>query len=65
MDEEIRYTFVPREGSFIVGVPARDLTQEDVDRLGEARLANALASGLYTKAKKGNTPVKAGEDVSK
>jgi hypothetical protein len=36
-------------------VPARDLTQADVDRLGAARINHALATGLYRKASKAET----------
>lgn len=38
--------------SFIVGIPARDLTDEEVRRFGKQKL---LDSGLYTEARKKNS----------
>jgi len=51
--DDVRYVYTPQEGRFVIGIPARDLTQADVDRLGDARMAHAVATGLYAKAKKG------------
>ena len=50
--EEIVYTHKPQEGRFVSGVPRRDLTQADADRLGPALVAEAVATGLYAKATK-------------
>jgi hypothetical protein len=44
--EPIVLAFKPRfEGEFLYAVPARDLTQADVDRLDPWALANATAPG--------------------
>lgn len=62
------YVHTPKEGLFVTGIPARDLTQRDVDRLGEARIAKAVATGLY-KAKKAapaaSRPASAGEGTER
>lgn len=50
--DDVRYVHEPKPGLFVTGVPARDLTQADVDRLGAARVHAAVATGLYRKAKK-------------
>lgn len=50
--EDVVYVHDPQPGRFVSGVPARDLTQADVDRLGVARITNAVATGLYRKATK-------------
>jgi len=50
--DDVVFVHTPQEGRFVAGIPARDLTQQDVDRLGEARIAHAVATGLYEKAKK-------------
>ncbi len=49
---DVMYVHTPKPGHFVAGIPARDLTQADVDRLGEARIHAAVATGLYTKASK-------------
>jgi hypothetical protein len=49
---EVVYVHEPQEGAFLAGIPARDLTQADVDRLGAAGVHHAVASGLYRKATK-------------
>jgi hypothetical protein len=49
---DVVYVHHPQEGRFVVGVPARDLTQADVDRLGPIAVSEALATGLYRKATK-------------
>ena len=49
--EDVLYTHKPQPGKYLSGIPARDLTARDVERLGAARINNAVASGLYTKAK--------------
>lgn len=44
--EPVVLLFKPRtEGEFLYGVPARDLTQSDVDRLDPFALLNATAPG--------------------
>jgi Pyruvate/2-oxoacid:ferredoxin oxidoreductase gamma subunit len=50
--DDVVYVHEPQEGAFLAGIPARDLTQADVDRLGAGRIANAVATGLYRKATK-------------
>ncbi len=50
--DEIVYVYEPAEGLFVTGVPARDLTQADVDQLGAGRVAHAVSTGLYRKASK-------------
>lgn len=50
--EDVLYVHVPQEGRYVTGVPARDLTRADVDRLGAGRIANAVATGLYRTASK-------------
>ena len=49
---EVAYVHVPKVGHFLAGVPQRDLTQADVDRLGPVVIGEALATGLYQKATK-------------
>ena len=51
MSEPILYTYKPREGAFIIGVPQRDLTAKDVRHAGPGAMRDAIASGLYEKAK--------------
>mgnify|MGYP006921328715 CR=1 FL=1 len=63
---DVVYVHVPQEGRFVIGIPARDLTQQDVDRLGETRIHAAVATGLYEPAKKApaqpeKAPAKTGE----
>jgi hypothetical protein len=48
----VLYIHEPQAGLFVVGVPARDLTRADVDRMPVRRLHEAVATGLYRKAKK-------------
>ena len=36
------------KGNYLIGIPARDLTREEVSHFGKARL---LASGLYIEPK--------------
>jgi hypothetical protein len=48
--EDVLYVHEPQEGYFVVGVPASDLTREDVERMPVRRLQEALATGLYRKA---------------
>ncbi len=50
--DDVRYVHTPQDGRFVAGIPARDLTQTDVDRLGMARINNAVVTGLYEKAEK-------------
>ena len=58
--DPIVLAFKPRTpGEFMHGVPARDLTQADVDALDPWALANATAEGpdgtaLYVSTKKGD-----------
>ena len=52
---EVAYVHVPKEGYFVSGVPQRDLTQADVDRLGPAVITEAVATGLYRMATKTET----------
>ena len=61
---DIAYVHVPQEGHFVVGVPKRDLTQADVDRLGPIAIGEALATGLYKKAPK-QEPAKADDNKAK
>lgn len=48
--DDVLYIHEPREGFFVTGVPARDLTREDVERMPVRRLREAVATGLYRKA---------------
>jgi Pyruvate/2-oxoacid:ferredoxin oxidoreductase gamma subunit len=48
--DDVLYIHEPQAGLFVVGVPARDLTRADVDRMSPRRLNEALATGLYRKA---------------
>jgi hypothetical protein len=48
--EDVLYVHEPRSGEYVVGVPARDLTRADVDRMPPRRLHEAVATGLYRKA---------------
>ena len=45
--DDVLYTYKPRPDEFVTGVPQRDLTREDVERMPVRRLQNALATGLY------------------
>jgi hypothetical protein len=46
-------TFLPdgRPVQFLLGIPARNLTQSDLDALGDTQRKAALKSGLYRDAK--------------
>lgn len=48
---DIAYTYHPKEGSFVYGVPQRDLTQADADKAGPENMRTAILSGLYRPAK--------------
>jgi hypothetical protein len=48
--EDVLYIHEPKEGLYVVGVPARDLTREDVERIPPRRIAEAVATGIYRKA---------------
>lgn len=50
VDDGMKYV---GDGTCLVGVPARDLTKEEVLQFGAA---NLLASGLYALVKKAYTP---------
>ncbi len=50
-ERKIVYTYHPREGEFVTGVPARDLTQADVDRAGSDFMRIAEGSGIYRPVK--------------
>lgn len=53
--QEVVYLHEPKPGLYVTGIPARDLTQADVDRLGAARINHAVATGMYRKATKTET----------
>lgn len=53
--DDVLYTHEPREGLYVVGVPARDLTRADAERMSPRRLQEALATGLYRKAEREET----------
>ena len=57
-ERKIVYTYHPREGEFVTGVPARDLTQADVDRAGSDFMRIAEGSGMYQPVK----PAKPSDD---
>lgn len=64
-NDEIVYEFTPQfEGAFLRGVPARDLTQADFDRLDPMQQRDAVAfhplygTPLYTKAGESSEPPK-------
>ena len=48
--DDVLYIHEPQEGRYVVGVPARDLTRADVDRMPPRRIAEAVATGIYRKA---------------
>jgi hypothetical protein len=48
--EDVLYIHEPKEGLYVVGVPARDLTREDVERIPPRRIAEAVATGINRKA---------------
>jgi predicted secreted protein len=48
--DDVLYVHEPREGFYVVGIPARDLTREDVERIPHRRIVEAVATGLYRKA---------------
>lgn len=50
-DKDIVYTYHPVDGSFVYGVPQRDLTQADADKAGPTQMKTAVDSGLYRPAK--------------
>ena len=43
---KVIYEYIATDGAFYHGIPARDLTQADVDRIGEDAIE---ATGLYKK----------------
>lgn len=50
--------FVGKPGHYISGIPARDLTPEDWERLSPEQRKRALKSGLYKKAAGRSSPDK-------
>lgn len=48
--DDVLYIHEPQEGRFVTGIPARDLTRADVERIGAGRMHAAVATGLYRKA---------------
>lgn len=47
----VAYRYVATGGEHFVGVPPRDLTQEEFDALSEDDRTNVTVSGLYEEAK--------------
>jgi len=67
MSDEVLYTFTPHSpGAFVRGVPQRDLTAKDVDRMTGQQRADAFAphpvygKPMYTEVKR--PAVKPGKD---
>ena len=50
--------FVGRPGSYISGIPARDLTAKEWDKLTPKQQKFAISSGLYKKAAGRSSPDK-------
>jgi Pyruvate/2-oxoacid:ferredoxin oxidoreductase gamma subunit len=48
--DDVLYVHEPKEGFYVVGIPARDLTREDVERIPHRRIVEAVATGIYRKA---------------
>jgi hypothetical protein len=63
--DNVIYFYEPEtEGDFISGIPVRDLTQEDVDRLSPVELRELFGAKTYTKANKdGSKPKKAAKET--
>lgn len=59
--DNVIYFYEPeQEGDFISGIPVRDLTQEDMDRLSPVELRELFGAKTYTKANKdGSKPKQA------
>jgi hypothetical protein len=59
--DNVIYLYEPEnEGDFISGIPVRDLTQEDIDRLSPVELRELFGAKTYTKANKdGSKPKRA------
>lgn len=59
--DNVIYFYEPEtEGDFISGIPVRDLTQEDIDRLSPVELRELFGAKTYTKANKdGSKPKQA------
>jgi hypothetical protein len=66
-DPKIVFTYHPREGEFVVGVPQRDLTQRDVDRAGAGAMRDAVGTGLYrpVKVEDNRTPAQKAADTKR
>lgn len=60
--------FIGQPGQHLTGIPARDLSAEEVSALSDQALSDCLASGLYQQEpvtparKQPATPVKEGEE---
>jgi hypothetical protein len=50
--DDVTHVYEPQEGMFVTGLPQRDLTQADIDRLRPSLVAHGMATGLYRKASK-------------
>ena len=55
---KIKVRFVGPPGDYISGIPARDLTSEDWERLSPEQQKRALKSGLYKKVAGKSSPDK-------
>lgn len=54
--DNVIYFYEPEnDGDFISGIPVRDLTQEDIDRLSPVELRELFGAKTYTKANKDGT----------
>jgi hypothetical protein len=59
--DNVIYFYEPeQEGDFISGIPVRDLTQEDIDRLSPVELRELFGAKTYTKANKDGSKPKRG-----
>lgn len=64
MSEQVIYRYTPREGSFVTGLPQRDLTETDMAFISAFDLNTGVASGLYAPVKP-DEPVKAEKATGK
>lgn len=51
MTSDVLYRYLPKDDQFVYGVPQRDLTAKDVDRIDPVALRNGVDAGLYKAVK--------------
>lgn len=57
--------YVGKQGEYLPGIPARNLTDEEWDELSKEERKAAVASGLYVKPDTDNKPVEHKHVVAK